>query len=126
MENKMRVFGSLFLLLGVALGAFASHALENFVAAEGKQAFETAVRYLIYHGLGLLILSLMPYKKTADRKTVFYLLTLGISLFSGSIMVLVFKEMIPFSIRWIGPITLIGGTLLLVGWFWNVRTFLKK
>ena len=45
--------GALFMLLGVALGAFGAHGLKDVLDAEMKAVFETGVRYQVYHALGL-------------------------------------------------------------------------
>ena len=46
-----------FCLLSVILGAFGSHYLKNKMTQTEIQSFEIGVKYLIYHGLSLLIIS---------------------------------------------------------------------
>jgi len=57
MKTKMRFFGSLFTVLGMLLGAFESHYFKKILSTESLSSFEVGLRYLIYQGLGLLILS---------------------------------------------------------------------
>ncbi len=99
--------GAAFAGLAVALGAFAAHALKSHVNENELQIFETAVRYQMYHGLGLMILALAP----KDFANAARALTLGTIIFSGSLYVLVFS-----GIKWLGAITPIGGLLLIIGW----------
>ena len=47
------IIGSLFAALSVLLGAFGAHALKNRLPIEDLAIFEIAVRYQMYHALGL-------------------------------------------------------------------------
>ena len=48
------------LFLGVGAGAFGAHALAEMLKASGREAtYETAVRYQMYHALGLLAVALL-------------------------------------------------------------------
>jgi Protein of unknown function (DUF423) len=49
------VLGAAFGLIGVALGAFGSHALRSRLASERLGAFETGVRYQMWHALALFV-----------------------------------------------------------------------
>ena len=53
--------GCFFALTGVALGAMGAHALKDNLTAERLGIFETAVRYQLYHALGLLALSALSH-----------------------------------------------------------------
>ncbi|MFZ9075147.1 MAG: DUF423 domain-containing protein [Flavobacteriaceae bacterium] len=124
LKKRMRFFGGMFMFLSVALGALASHYLEQWIDEKALSSFQTGVRYLTYHGLGLLALSQFDYKsKEREHRMLFLSMVIGISLFSGSIFILSFKEYIPFPIRWMGPVTPLGGSLLLLAWFLCVRSF---
>lgn len=48
------ILGSLSAFLAVALGAFGAHGLKAKLTPEMLTIFETAVRYQMYHALGLL------------------------------------------------------------------------
>ena len=122
----MQLIGSLFVLLSVVLGALASHALEKILEVSALRSFEVGVRYMLYHGLALLILSFLKYPNITFQKRVFYLICSGTILFSGSIFILSFKNLLPFSISFIGPITPIGGTLLIIAWAVNIQGLLRK
>jgi uncharacterized membrane protein YgdD (TMEM256/DUF423 family) len=50
----------------------------------------------------------------------------GTLIFSGSIFLLSFKNLIPFSIAFLGPITPIGGIALILAWSLTTLSFFKK
>lgn len=126
LKNKMRLTGSLFMLISVLLGAIASHYLEQLLSSEAIASFQVGVRYLTYHGLALLLFSSIDVGNKKRKRTLFVLLTLGSLLFSGSIFLLSFKEVLPFSIGWVGPITPVGGGILILGWCFSVWCFIKR
>ena len=126
LKNKMRLTGSLFMLISVLLGAIASHYLEPLLSSEAIASFQVGVRYLTYHGLALLLFSIINVGSKKRKKIFFVLITLGNVLFSGSIFLLSFKEVLPFSIGWVGPITPAGGGILILGWCFSVWCFIKK
>ncbi len=47
-----------------------------------------------------------------------YLVLFGILFFSGSIYLLTFKDLISINLRFIGPITPIGGVLFIIAWLY--------
>ena len=126
MKRKIRLFGSLFMVFGILLGALGSHYFKRILSVEGLKSFEVALRYLIYHGLGLLLLSGMGFKNLKEKKRIFYLMLWGTLIFSGSIFLLSFKNFLPFSITFLGPITPVGGIALILAWSLMVIAFLKK
>jgi uncharacterized membrane protein YgdD (TMEM256/DUF423 family) len=126
LKNKMRLFGSLFMLISVLLGAIASHYLEQILASKAISSFQVGVRYLTYHGIALLLFSNINFSIKKSKRIFFFLITLGSILFSGSIFILSFNEVLPFSIGWVGPITPLGGGILILGWCYSVWCFIKK
>ncbi len=125
-SQKMLFTGSLFMFLAVILGAIASHYLEQIISLESILSFEVGVRYMVYHALALLILSGKEFHSKQSKRFVFRMFTYGIVLFSGSIFLLSFKTMLPFPVSWMGPITPIGGGLLILGWGLSAWSFFKK
>jgi len=99
--------GAILAFLAVGLGAFGTHALDGTVTPERLETFGTAVRYQMYHALGLLILTSLPIK--ARRAT--WPLFLGSVIFSGSLYLLVLTDT-----SWLGAVAPIGGALMLAGW----------
>ena len=110
--------GSLYAFLGVILGAFGAHALKEQLTPDRLASFETGVRYQMYHALALLVVALLfQYLDERLLRIVGWLFTVGVLLFSGSIYLLACRDMIGLTTyRWLGPITPIGGTMLIIGW----------
>jgi uncharacterized membrane protein YgdD (TMEM256/DUF423 family) len=106
MKRKMRLFGGLFMVFGILLGALGSHYFKRILSVEALESFEVGLRYLIYHGLALLLLSGISFKSPKEKKRIFYLILWGTLIFSGSIFLLSFKNLIPFSIAFLGPLPL--------------------
>ena len=102
--------------LAVILGAFGAHGLENLVDANAIQTFETGVRYQMYHAFLLLILANTNFISEKGKNIIFYLITLGIILFSFSIFLLATNELTSFDFKKIGLLTTLGGALLILGW----------
>ena len=126
LKNRMRLFGSIFMLISILLGAFASHYLERFLTSESLSSFQVGIRYLTYHGLALLLFSSFDFFTDREKKIFSTLIILGSILFSGSIFILSFKSQFSFSLAWIGPVTPLGGTALIIAWILTTREFMKK
>ena len=59
MHRSFLLAGAIFGLLGVALGAFGAHGLQDLTSDEKiLNVFKTGVQYQLYHALALLIVSL--------------------------------------------------------------------
>ena len=110
--KSLLIIGSVFAALAVLLGAFGAHGLKNRLSIEDLAIFETAVRYQMYHALGILLMGLASIDLTEKLvSTPAYFLILGMIVFSGSLFLLVFTNL-----RWFGAITPIGGLCLIIGW----------
>ena len=120
--------GSSYAFLGVILGAFGAHALKEQLTPDRLASFETGVRYQMYHALALLVVALLfQYLDERILKIVGWLFAVGVLLFSGSIYLLACRDMIGLTTyKWLGPITPIGGTLLIIGWGLLLFVSLKK
>jgi uncharacterized membrane protein YgdD (TMEM256/DUF423 family) len=103
------ILGSLGLLSGVALGAFAAHALSSRLSASALATFETGVRYQMYHSLAILLAALIS-QRVPIFQTAGTLYAVGILLFSCSLYLLAFT-----GIKWFGAITPLGGLAFLAG-----------
>ena len=108
--------GIVFGALAVILGAFGAHGLEKLVDADAIQTYETGVKYQMYHALLLLILANTNFVGEKKKRIIFYLITLGIILFSFSIFLLATNDLTSFDFKKIGILTPLGGTLLILGW----------
>ncbi len=104
--------GALLLLLGVIGGAFGAHALESRLGERSLRTFETAVRYHLIHGLGLLAIGFaVRLGLPAPVDAAGWLMAGGIVLFSGSLYALALGGP-----RWLGPVTPLGGLCLIAAW----------
>ncbi|MFQ3235629.1 MAG: uncharacterized membrane protein YgdD (TMEM256/DUF423 family) [Paraglaciecola sp.] len=99
-------------MLGVILGAFAAHGLKDKLSESLMSAFQTGVHYQLYHSLAI-ILTVILYRQTPAPMLLWSasFMLAGIVLFSGSLYLLALS-----GIKWIGPITPLGGLCFIVGW----------
>ena len=96
-------------LIAVAAGALGAHGLQSLVDVHAQQAFETAVRYQMYHALVIGLVTVALRGKFATLACVLFLA--GIVLFTGSLYLLAQTGAPIF-----GLITPVGGANLLAGW----------
>ncbi len=97
---------------GVAAGAFGTHFLEGRLAAEAVEVFDTAVRYQMYHAIGLLFVGV--FAQRVCRPPFLWagrLFVIGTVIFSGTLYMLAVTDW-----KWLGAVTPLGGICLLGGW----------
>ena len=116
MNRTIFLTGTLFGLLAVILGAFGAHGLEKAVSADAVRAYETGVRYQMYHALLLLLLGGLRCIPEKSKRWVFYFIVMGILLFSFSIYLLSTRDLTGYDFRSIGFLTPLGGMFLIFGW----------
>lgn len=116
MDKQFLVAGSIFGLLGIIIGAFATHGLNPYLEDTSIKSFETGVKYQIYHALLFLILGGLKISGLKKLKSIFYLLVAGVLLFSGSIYLLATNDLTSFDFTSIALITPLGGALLILAW----------
>jgi len=98
--------------VGVGAGAFGAHALKDRLSTLDLAVYETAVRYWMYHALGICIAALVMSRiENFYIKASAVLMIFGSTIFSGSLVALVLSQ-----IRTLGMITPIGGVLLILSW----------
>lgn len=123
MERKITSVGAFIGILAIILGAFGAHALKKELSVEQLNAFETGVKYQMYHALFLLFLGLNVWLDEKAKKTVFRLVIFGVIFFCGSIYLLTTKAITGVDFKYIGILTPVGGALLIVAWsilFWKI------
>jgi uncharacterized membrane protein YgdD (TMEM256/DUF423 family) len=111
-----QVIGSLFGLLAVIFGAFGAHALKKSLNDDQLKSFETGVKYQMYHAILLLVLSFNLNLDTSLQQYIIYCFIIGTLLFSFSIYLLVIGKSKGKSMKFLGPVTPLGGLLLVIGW----------
>jgi uncharacterized membrane protein YgdD (TMEM256/DUF423 family) len=131
------VLGAALGLIGVALGAFGSHALRTKLPPERVATFETGIQYQIWHALAMFLIVLVDAWEPMSGGQAFYVLSerggapllfaagwsfaAGIVLFSGSL----YARAVTGRRRW-GAVTPFGGAGLLLGWSFLLLAIVLK
>ena len=115
-NNYIVITGAAFGLIAIILGAFGAHALKKVLTAEKLSSFEVGVRYQMYSALFLLAVGFNGNQEFSLLNWSFYLVTVGTILFSGSIYLLSLSEYLKKNFKALGPITPLGGLLMILGW----------
>lgn len=116
MNQFTLLFAAFLGMTAIILGAFGAHAFKKILNEEQLKSFETGVKYQMYHALVLLILGFqLPFNQPLEKYIIFSFI-IGIILFSFSIYGLVISSAKNKKIRFLGPITPLGGLLLTIGW----------
>jgi uncharacterized membrane protein YgdD (TMEM256/DUF423 family) len=120
--------------LAVALGAMGAHYLKGKMAdglltADNLEAYHKAVLYHMIHTLAILAIAVLGErlnKKAADYAAIFFIT--GIALFSGSVYILSTRGLYGMQegLKWLGPVTPMGGVLFIAGWIMLAMSAYKK
>ena len=124
--KKYLVVASIFGALAIILGAFGAHTLKNTLSESSLASFETGVRYQMYHALFLLFIGTFAFLGEKERMVIFWLTLSGVLLFSGSIYLLATNGITGLKTKFLGPITPIGGFLMISAWSYLFYTVLSK
>jgi uncharacterized membrane protein YgdD (TMEM256/DUF423 family) len=127
-QKNMLVAGASLCGLAVVLGAFGAHWLADRLAPQQLQSFETGVRYQMYHGLAILVLSMSPFLSWSSVRWVARFWLAGVLMFSVSIYILATRDLLQTQsfAHFFGPVTPLGGLLMIAGWINLVIAALKK
>lgn len=123
MNRTSVISGIVLIVIAIILGAFGAHALEEKLSLEQLQTFEVGVRYQMYHGIALLAVGLAASQFNFSLKVFVFLVLSGVFGFSVSIYFLAMQDLLGVKLSFLGPITPIGGSLLIVAWsilLWKV------
>lgn len=122
MKELILTIGGVYGGLAVIFGAFAAHALKSKLTEEQLKSFETGVKYQMYHSLMLILIGfIFPFVENSEI-IMGWSFILGTLLFSFSIYGLVLSSSAGKKIKVLGPVTPLGGLMLVVGWIlftWN-------
>lgn len=106
------VIGAVMNAVGIGAGAFGAHAFKERFSPSDLAIYETAVKYWMYHALGVFVLALVMSRiENGYMKSSSVLMITGALIFSGSLIALVFTGQ-----RQLGAVTPIGGVMLIVAW----------
>ncbi len=112
MERWWLFIGSVAGFLGVAGGAFGAHALKTRLSEQMLANFETGTRYLLVHAVALLVVGVLAGRDgVGELRWVGLPFAVGMLIFTGSLWIMALTNT-----RWLGAITPIGGTALIIGW----------
>jgi uncharacterized membrane protein YgdD (TMEM256/DUF423 family) len=112
MSNRFIGLGALGSFLAVATGAFGEHMLKQVLDADMLAVWQTAVQYLIFHSLGLILIGMLHGSSPRIcQKIAGGFMLAGIVLFSGSLFALSLS-----GLKWLGMITPAGGACFLIAW----------
>lgn len=126
MKNTTLIIGAVYGLLSVILGAFGAHALKKVISAEKLISFETGVRYQMYSALFLLIVGYILKFETPAEKWISILMIAGTFIFSVTIYLLAFSEVAAIPTKIVGPLTPLGGLLMIISWAMLIFYFVKN
>ena len=111
-DKTFLLCGAVAAFLAVAFGAFGAHALRGRLSPEMFAAFESAVRYQMYHALALVLVALVMGRMGGWLvQAAGWCFVAGIVLFSGSLYALALG-----GATGLGAVTPIGGLAFLAGW----------
>jgi uncharacterized membrane protein YgdD (TMEM256/DUF423 family) len=105
--------GAALMLLGVVLGAFGAHALQQALTVKQLASYQTGVLYQQLHSLALILVGIVALVTPASRwlPRAAVLFGVGIIFFSGSIYAMAFGAP-----RWFGMVAPVGGVSFMLAW----------
>ncbi len=105
--------GCLVLFAATALGAYGTHGVQGAVDAARWSAYEVAVDYQFYHGLGIIAAGILADRFPDSRLVAWsgWVLLIGVAAFSGSIYATTFGA--PEAVGALAPV---GGLAMMAGW----------
>ena len=116
MNKRILITGTIFGLISIILGAFASHGLKESLTEESLRSFEIGVKYQMYHALFLLFIGSFKGINQKLKRNIYGCIVLGTILFSFSIYALSTQAITGINFKPMGFITPIGGLSLIVAW----------
>jgi uncharacterized membrane protein YgdD (TMEM256/DUF423 family) len=133
LSRRWIAIGAILGAIGVALGAFGAHGLDEFLAKRGYAGedlarrldiFDTAIRYQLWHAIALVVTGLaLQHRETIAWRSAGWLFLIGAAIFSGLLKVLTFAGP---EWKFLGAIVPIGGLALIAGWLALAIGALKK
>ncbi|MCU0345502.1 MAG: DUF423 domain-containing protein [Saprospiraceae bacterium] len=117
--RKFLLIATLLGMFAVVLGAFGAHILKKLLSEHEIMIFETGVRYQFYHTFALLMTAILGrYLSERWVSIAGWLFIMGTALFSGSLYLIALVPHVGLeaSMGILGPMTPLGGVLLMGGW----------
>ena len=126
MKTLTLIIGAVYGLLSIILGAFGAHAFKKILSVERLDSFEVGVRYQMYAALFLLFVGYILKFDTGMEKWISWMMILGTIFFSVSIYFLSFQDVLGINLKFLGPITPIGGFMMIISWALLIIYFAKN
>lgn len=111
--KKFLIITTAMMALGISIGAFGAHGLQPYLDQYGNTIYNKGVNYWFYNTLGLFGVAFLNFLLPQSTKIIkgFYFIFAGTLIFSISLFILALTH-----IKWLGAITPIGGTAMIIGW----------
>jgi uncharacterized membrane protein YgdD (TMEM256/DUF423 family) len=111
--STLIAIGALILFVATLLGAYGTHSIKGSVDEKTWDAYQVAVEYQFYHGLGVIVVGMLAerFPKSKWINASGWLLLFGIIVFSGSIYAVTLAGM-----SGTGAMAPIGGLSIMGGW----------
>lgn len=121
--KNFMVIAAFMMAITIAIGAFGAHGLKPYLDEYSSEIYEKAVSYQFYNTLGLFFISFVSFLLPMSSKIFksFYFILIGTIIFSFSLYILALTK-----IMWLGAITPIGGSLMIIGWILLGYVILKE
>ncbi|MEA3353480.1 MAG: DUF423 domain-containing protein [Campylobacterota bacterium] len=112
-SKNFLIIASLMMAAGIAIGAFGAHGLQPYLDEYGNIIYNKGVSYWFYNTAGLFGVAFMSHllPDSTKIKKGFYFILGGTLIFSISLYILALTH-----IKWLGAVTPIGGTSMIIGW----------
>ncbi len=111
MPRTLIIAAALFAALGIISGAFGAHALKGMLDASQQGWFDKAVHYHQVAAIGVLVMALLSDQRAPSDALNGWLLLLGALIFSTTLYLMALGAP-----RWLGAVTPIGGTIMILAW----------
>lgn len=115
-QRQLILTASFLMLTAIIIGAFGAHGLEGKIPSKQIASFQTGVTYQYYGAFSLFIFAFLFPFITFSMKWIYRFQVLGIVFFSGSIYLLATQSLLGTSLKFLWPITPLGGIFLILSW----------
>ena len=111
------VIGGFLCGLYVILGAFGAHGLEPHLSEKELNTYHTGLRYVIVHGLGLMVVNTVYIVLNRYQGWTNWLMVAGLLFFSASLLIHSTRHLMGLSIDAFAMLAPIGGLSFVAAWF---------
>ncbi len=118
--------GALVCALYVAFGAFGAHGLKGQISTADLETFQTALRYMSFHGIALVLVNFIALRLNKKVLAVNYSFLFGLLFFCLSLMIHATKSLLGFDLNVFAMLAPLGGLCFILGWILLTISILKK